>query len=204
MLAKIATLPASRSLAQQGLKIKTPGGKSMGNEGKINAVTLRKLREIRGLSRKEVAVLLGIGHKSVEKFENGRTILNKTRIEQIVRNYGFTYDEFLLCRAGKSEHIQKRFCHKKEKPVNNRRKRRFLKKIITKEARVLRMLRNLKNISQYKASLICGYHKGAIGHIEMGRIQLPKNRIIHIVKSYGFKVEDFESHMKADVLVTEP
>ena len=175
----------------------------MGNEGKIDAVTLRKLREIRGLSRKEAGVLLEICYKTVEKFENGRTILNKTRIEQIVRSYGFTYDEFLLCREGKSEQIQKRFFHKKEKPVSSRRKRRFLKKIITKEARVLRMLRNLKNISQYKASLICGYHKGAIGHIEMGRIQLPKNRIIHILKSYGFKLEDFESHMKADVLVTE-
>ncbi len=175
----------------------------MENEGKIDAVTLRKLREIRGLNRKEAAVLLGIGHKSVEKFENGRTILNKARIEQAIKVYGLTYEDFLLCREGKSEHIQKRFCHKKEKPISKQRKRRFLKKIITKEARVLRMLRNLKKLSQYKASLICGYHKGAIGHIEMGRIQLPKNRIIHIVKSYGFKVEDFESHMKAEVLVTE-
>lgn len=175
----------------------------MGNEGKVDAVTLRKLREIRGLSRKEAGVLLEIGYKTVEKFENRRTILNKTRVEQIVRNYGFTYDDFLLCREGKSEKIQKRFCHKKEKSVSKRRKRRFLKKIITKEARVLRMLRNLKNISQYKASLICGYHKGAIGHIEMGRIQLPKNRIIHILKSYGFTMKEFESHMKADVLVTE-
>ncbi len=65
----------------------------MGNEGKIDAVTLRKLREIRGLNRKEAAVLLGTGHKSVEKFENGRTILNKTRIKQTVRVYGFTYED---------------------------------------------------------------------------------------------------------------
>ena len=173
----------------------------MGNERKIDAFTLRKLREIRGLSRKEVAVLLDIGHKSVEKFENGRTILKKPRIEQTVRAYGFTYEDFLLCREGKGKQIQQRFCHKRKKTI--KRRDRFLKKVITKEARVLRMLRKLKNISQYKASFICGYHKGAIGYIENGRIQLSQLRIQHIVQSYGFTMEDFERHMKADVLVTE-
>ncbi len=173
----------------------------MENERKIDAFTLRKLREIRDLSRKEVAVLLGIGHKSVEKFENGRTILNKSRIEQTVRAYGFTYEDFLLCREGKSKQIQQRFCHKRKKAI--KRRDRFLKKVITKEARVLQMLRKLKNFSQYKASLVCGYHKGAIGYIENGRIQLPQSRIQYIVQSYGFTMKDFERHMKADVLVTE-
>ena len=175
----------------------------MEKEKKVDAVTLRKLREIRGLSRKEASVLLSIGHKTVEKFENGRTLLGRPRIDRILKTYGFTHEDFLLCRDGKSEQIEKRFCHKNEKPVDDRRDRRFLKKIITKEARVLRVLRQIKGLSQYKASLICGYHKGAIGHIEMGRIQLPKSRIVHIVKSYGFKVTDFESHMKSEVLVTE-
>ena len=142
-----------------------------------------------------------MGHKSIEKFENGRTTLSRNRIEQTIRAYGLTYEDFLLCREGKSEKIQKKFYHKKKKTV--KRRDRFLKKIITKEARVLRVLRILKNLSQHKASFICGYHKGAIGHIEMGRIQLPKSRIIHIVKSYGFTMEDFESHMKSDILMTE-
>ena len=146
----------------------------MGNEARIDTVTLRKLREIRGLNRKEVSVPLGIGHKTVEKFENGRTTLNKIRIEQTVRAYGLSYGDFLLCREGKSEQIKERFCHKRERVIDNRRNRRFLKKIITKEARVLKMLRNLKNLSQYKASFICGYDKSAIGHIENGRLRLPK------------------------------
>ncbi len=172
-------------------------------ESKIDAVTLRKLREIRGLSRKEAAVLLSLSFKSVERFENGRAIIDRRRIDKTISAYGFTYEDFLLCREGKSEQLQKRFCHKKEKVIDNKKVRRFYKKIITKQARVLRILRVQKKLSQYKASLICGYHKGAIGHIEMGRIQLPKNRIIHIVKSYGFTMEDFESHMKSEVLVTE-
>ena len=71
------------------------------DENKVNAITLKKLREIRGLSRKEAGVLLEIGYKTVEKFENGRTILGRSRIEQTVRVYGLTYEDFLLCREGR-------------------------------------------------------------------------------------------------------
>ena len=87
----------------------------MENEGKIAAVTLRRLREIRGLNRKEAAILLNLGHKTVEKFENGRTILDRTRIEQTVRVYGFTFEDFLLCREGKSETNQKEILSQKRK-----------------------------------------------------------------------------------------
>ena len=175
----------------------------MKNKGKTDAITLRKLREIRGFSRKEAGVLLGLGHKSVERFENGRTLLGRARIDNILRTYGLTHEDFLSCREGKSEQIKKRFCHKREKVIENNKTRRSYKKIITKEVKVLKVLRKLKNLSQYKASLICGYHKGAIGHIENGRIELPQSRIQHIVKSYGFTLEDFERHMKSDVLVTD-
>ena len=120
----------------------------MGNEGKVDAVALRKLREIRGLSRKEAGVLLGVSHKSIEKFENGRTTLNRSRIEQTVQVYGLTYDDFLLCREGKSEQIRNRFCHKKEKVSYSKKNRRFDKKIITKEVQVLQALRRLKDLNQ--------------------------------------------------------
>ena len=162
----------------------------MGNEGKIDAITLRKLREIRGLSRKDVGVLLGVSHKSVEKFENGRTVITRTRIEQTVRAYDLTYEDFLLCRGGKSEQIKKRFGHKKEKVSYSKKNRRFDKKIITKEVQVLQVLRRLKDLNQYEASLICGYYKGTIGQIEHGRVELYRTKISHIVKSYGFTMED--------------
>ena len=175
----------------------------MKNEGKTDAITLRKLREIKGLSRKDAAVLLGLGHKSVERFENGRTLLGRTRIDNILRAYGLTHGDFLSCREGKSEQIEKRFCHKKEKVIENNKTRRSYKKIITKEVKVLKVLRKLKNLSQYKASFLCGYHKGAIGHIENGRVELFQPRIQHIVKSYGFTMRDFESQMKSEAFVTD-
>ena len=94
----------------------------MGNEGKIDAVTLRKLREIKRLSRKEAGVLLGIGHKTIEKIENGKTNLKKPRIEQITGAYGLTYKDFLLCREGKSEQIKERLCHKKKRTLSKKKK----------------------------------------------------------------------------------
>ena len=175
----------------------------MGRDHKIDAVTLRKLREIKGLSRKEAAVLLGINFKSVERFENGRATIDRSRIDKTVLAYGLTYEDFLLCREGKSEQIEKRFGHKKEKPADYKKGRRFYTKVVTKEVKILRLLRKQTNLSQRKASAACSYHEAAIGCIENGRVELRKDRIAHIVKSYGFTMEDFESHMKSEVLVTD-
>ena len=111
----------------------------MGSKGKVDSIALRRLREIKGLSRKEAGCLLDVGHKSVEKLENGRTILTRSRIEKTVRAYELTYEDFLLCREGKSEQIQKRFCHKKEKVIDNLKSRRSYKKIITKRSRFYRL-----------------------------------------------------------------
>ncbi len=122
---------------------------------------------------------------------------------KILRAYGLTYEDFLLCYRGKTKQIEKKFGNKKEKDIDDKKIRRFFKKIITKEVRVLTALRKLKNLSQYKASFVCGYHERAISNIEGGRVKLPRKRIIHIVKSLGFTMEDFEYHMKSDILVTE-
>ena len=184
---------------------------------KKDAMVLRTLREIKGLSRKDAALLLDIGHKAIEKFENGRTLLSRSRIEKTIRAYGLTYDDFLLCRKGQSGQVKKKFCHKKEGGIDNDKKegadkppsrdnkksRRFFAKIITKEVQVLQTLRRLKDLSQNKASLLCGYHQRAMSNIEGGRVKLSPKRIAHIVKSYGFTMDDFEYHMKSDSLITD-
>lgn len=43
----------------------------MQNENKIEGLALKKLREIKGVNRKEAGVLLGVSFKTIEKFENG-------------------------------------------------------------------------------------------------------------------------------------
>ena len=110
---------------------------------------------------------------------------------------------FCYVVKAEGEQVRRRLGYKKKKTVSNKRGRRFHTKIITKEVRVLQVLRILKNLSQRKASSICGYHKKAIGVIENGRVELSETRIVHIVKSYGFTMEDFERHMKSEVLITE-
>ena len=178
------------------------GGK-MGIENKTDAITLRVLREIKGLSRKDAGILLGLSHKTVQKLESGQAILYRSRIEKTVKAYGLTYEDFLSCREGQSEQIRKRLCHKTDKATANNRDRRFNKRIITKEAQVLKVLRKLKNLSQRQASRLCGYHKTAICFIENGRVELYREKIVHIVKSYGFTMEDFEYHMKSESFVTD-
>jgi len=81
--------------------------------------------------------------------------------------------------------------------------RRSYKKIITKEVRVLKTLRRIKDISQDNASSLCGYSRPTIGHIENGRIAVDKDRILHIISCYGFKYQDFERYLQLDNLRDE-
>jgi predicted transcriptional regulator len=56
-------------------------------EEQIDAIALKKLRELKGISRKEAAIILELNYKSVEKFENGSTTLNRTRVNNILISY---------------------------------------------------------------------------------------------------------------------
>ena len=73
----------------------------MQDESQIDAISLRKLRELKGLNRKDAGVLLETGYKTVEKFENGRTILTRSKIEQIIFAYGFFMKIFCSVVRGK-------------------------------------------------------------------------------------------------------
>lgn len=81
--------------------------------------------------------------------------------------------------------------------------RRSYQKIITKEVRVLKILRQMKKLSQAKASSLCGYSRPTIGHIEQGRIEIDRERIEHIVRAYGFDVREFDQMMSEEVLRDE-
>ena len=167
------------------------------------ALALKKLREIKGLDRKQAGVLLGVSFKTIEKFENGRTILTRPKITQILSGYDFSWKDLEACIDGKSEQIESRFVAKKPKVIANNHLRRSYKKIITKEVKTLTVLRQLKGLNKYQASRECGYPKCTIGHIENGRIEMSPKRIRHIVESYGFTMSDYEYHLKSERFVTE-
>ena len=164
---------------------------------------LKKMREMKGLSRKDAAPLVGVTFKLIEQLENGRVELTKRKIAHYCLAYGFSQNQYLDICEGKIGKVQKELCKVRTKVIEQNDLRRSYKKVITKEAKVLHVLRRLKKLTQYNASLLCDYSRTAIGHIENGRIEIPSSRIKFIVESYGFTMKDFYYHMKAEVFVTE-
>jgi len=175
----------------------------MQDESKIEGLTLKKLRELKSLTRKETGVILDVSFKTIEKYENGRTPFSKSKLDKILHAYGFSYDDFCLCRDGKLQLLKKGLGYKTSKVIEHNNLRRSYQKVVSKEAKVLQVMRTLKGLTQYKASHFCGYHRTAIGHIENGRIDLTKKKIYHIIENYRFTLGDFNHHMNAEVFVTD-
>lgn len=159
---------------------------------------IRIAREKLGISRHEMAESLGISYKAVEKIENGRMPLSEDRKSEILNVLGI--DEYRLKRIKKAGIVVPK---EKSKTVFENAQRRSYRRIITKEVRVLKLLRNMRHIPQDKASRMCGYSRPTIGHIENGRIEIPLSRIRHIVTSYGYDFSKFEELMKEEVLRDE-
>ncbi len=159
---------------------------------------LRLAREQLGVTRYELAQTLGISYKAIEKIENGKMPLSQERKDQILKFLGI--NEYRLKRIKKCGAIFPKKCRK---TVFENSQRRSYKRIVTKEVRVLKILRSMSNISQDRASILCGYSRPSIGHIENGRIEIPIDRIKHIVNCYGYSFTKFEELMKEEILRDE-
>lgn len=173
--------------------------RTLSNEERMNlsnANALRRAREHLRVTREELGKRLERSPKSIEKYENGRAGLDEEKISRILSALGIGKEQFLRAKKGRSLFSPK----KREKLVIENSQRRSYCKRITKEVKVLRTLRSMRNLSQDQASSVCGYSRPSIGHIENGRIELDRERINHIVSSYGFLINDFERMMKEDVL----
>ena len=79
-----------------------------------------------------------------------------------------------------------------------RRNRRSNKKVITKEAQVLRFMRKSKSLSMRKAAFLIGKSDTLISHCEHGRFDLQPNMIERLVTVYGYSMEDFNLFMNSD------
>ena len=172
---------------------------------KINGLALKKLREIKKLTRKEASILIEVSHKTIEGYENGRLGLSPVKIKQILSCYGFQKEDLALCISGKAKEVAKKYSVSKQRArvIDNNTLRRSYKKLITQDTRTLKVLRLLKGLTQDDASSICGYSRPTIGHIENGRIELSVDRIKLIVKAYGYKMSDFEYHRASESFITD-
>ena len=168
---------------------------------KINlshAKAIRRSRELLKLTRTQLASRLGITHKAIQKYETGRAIIDEKKIKNIIAALELSIEDYEKIRKGKGIGLRR-----KVKTVFTNSERRSYRKVITKEVRVLKVLRQIKNLTQDQASAVCAYSRPSIGHIENCRIELDKDRISHIVLSYGHEMTKFQGLMKEEVLRDE-
>ncbi len=174
---------------------------AMSLKNKINlshAKALRRSREQLKVTRIELARRLNLSPKAIEKYESGRAIIDEGKLQSILKALDLRQEDFEKIRRGKGCGLKK-----KKKTVLTNQERRSYQRIITKEVRVLKILRQMKNLSQDQASSICGYSRPSIGHIENGRITLDQNRIEHIVESYGHTMSEFSRLMREEIIRDE-
>ncbi|NOT80935.1 MAG: helix-turn-helix transcriptional regulator [Bacteriovoracaceae bacterium] len=144
-----------------------------------HAKALRRAREMMKVTRIEMARRLNLSIEAIKKYEKGGSIIDERKIHNYLQALHLTDEDYQKIKRGKGIGI-----NKKQRIVFSNSDRRSYKRMITKEVRVLKILRQMKNLSQDQASFICGYSRPSIGHIENGRITLDQTRIKFIVESY--------------------
>jgi len=164
------------------------------------AVLLKKMRLLRKLNRQQAALLFDFTHKYLEKIENGRSNISLERFRLIQDKYGFSDRELEELRSGKIKVSSDANSIRKKITTKNREDRRFCHRRITRECKVLKEMRLMKNIDQYTASKLCGFGRNTIGFIENGRVTLTDKKITHIVATYGHTMELFNQLLKTSPL----
>ena len=180
------------------------------NDGNCNkktisdaAVTLKKMRELKGLTRKQAGIIFNVTNKTIEKLENGRGKIDEQRLVTFADGYGYNLEDLMKIRTGQFDSdITLKNRPKKEKDPR-RRDRRFCTPEVTKECKALRQLRERRNISQYKLSRMCGWGERRIGFYECGRKNLNETLIEKIITTLGYTMNDFKAQMAADEMPFE-
>lgn len=160
------------------------------------AVLLKKMRLLRKLNRKQAGLLLDFSFKNLERLENGRGNISTEKFREFQEKYCFSDSEIELLRTRKLEGSMDTGQIEKSQSNKKRANRRFCHRRISRECKVLKELRLLKNLDQYSASKLCGIGKNSIGFIENGRVTLTDKKIQHIVLIYGYSMEYFNQLLK--------
>ena len=69
-------------------------------------------------------------------------------------------------------------------------KRSSVKKI-TRTSKILRYMRVSRGIAMRKAGALTNLSDSAISHYEHGRMDVPEQRLIQLVKAYDYTMQDF-------------
>lgn len=64
------------------------------NKNESVANVLKRLRENARLTTRQAASIVGVTHTTISHFENGKRAIEGFRVEQMVRAYGYTMEQF--------------------------------------------------------------------------------------------------------------
>ncbi len=167
------------------------------------AEAFQAIRMLKGWSRHEAARRCQVSRSSIEQVESGRCRVSIDRFKVLLNGMESSYEDFLKMIPKARQVIAKCTRQSQEGHEIIKRKRRNYYRRITKQVRVIRILRERSGHSQLQAARLCGYARAVFGHIENGRIELPDDRLRHIIKSLGHEWLDFERLMKCEVLRDE-
>jgi len=82
--------------------------------------------------------------------------------------------------------------------IRKKKTRRSDIKVMTKEAAVLKHLRESRKFSLRKASVMLGLSEAKLNHSENGRCDLNPKLILKIITGYGYGYEEFMKLVKGD------
>ena len=160
------------------------------------AVLIKKMRLLKNLTRQQAGILFDFSYKNIERLENGRGVITVEKFKEFQDKYGFSDSQIEALRSGKVRVSLDANSPKTKSHSKNRPDRRFCHRRITRECKVLKEMRLLKNINQYEASKLCGLGINTIGFIENGRVALTDKKILQIISAYGFTMEYFNQLLK--------
>lgn len=67
---------------------------------------------------------------------------------------------------------------------------------ITKEARILKFMRESRGLSMRRAAVIVGVSEATINHLDNGRMDVHEKWIFKCVGAYGYTYEDFLDYLE--------
>lgn len=81
--------------------------------------------------------------------------------------------------------------------------RRSDTKVMTKDARTLKFLRESRNLSMRQAGRLIGKSDAIINHAENGRLDLTPQLILKLLGAYGYTYEEFQKMQSDEFSVSE-
>jgi transcriptional regulator with XRE-family HTH domain len=87
--------------------------------------------------------------------------------------------------------------------IIKKKKRRSDTKVMTKEGRILKFLRESRNLSMRKAGRLLGKSDAVINHAENGRLDLTPQLILKLLEIYGYTYDQFEIMLKNEFSIPE-